>query len=255
MRRHLTYLALALAACGGCDAGESDGVATSEADPDTTTTTETTSSTTVPQATGDGGFCEEIVRGDEDLDITNPAQMEEILTAEFEHLTDLPAEVPGEIADEWSEFLELTDRLLSLYAEYDFDLFTIPEAELTEMQQMLEPSQTVILEYCGLTDFAQDEPESESETTDTTVPEAVPAGAYSPPGMFESQTEGILTLIRSDAAFEEIVTHYEEVMGESGEPEGEDYVGFSDSGAPPDYIIGIEQQEDHVLITVAVPNS
>lgn len=266
MRRHLTYLALALAlsACGGGDAGESDGdststttsVATSEAAPDTTTPmAEDTETTAAPQATGSGEFCDEILRGDEDMDITDSARMEEILTAEFEHLNDLPAEVPGEIAGEWSEFLELTDRLLTLYAEYGFDLLAIPEAELTEMQQLLEPSQSVILDYCGLTDFIEDEPDSESGTTDTTLPEAVPEGAYSPPGMFESHTEGILTLIRSDASFGEIVTYYEEVMGEAGQPEGEGYVGFSDSGAPPDYIIGIEQEEDHVLVTVAVPDS
>lgn len=263
----LSAISLLVAACGdiAVEGGE-DGttsttasVATTEAVAPDTTAAESTATTASSQAAGGGEFCEEIVRDGQELDITNPAQMEEVLTAEFEHLSDLPADVPAEISDEWAEFIELTERLISLYAEHDFDLLTIPEEDLQEMQQLLGPSQQAILDHCGLTDFVDDE--ANEDETETTTPEGVPEAFYGPPGMLGSDRpgDGMMTIISSDAPFDEVVAHYEEIIGSGGDvlsdTEGERQVTWSDSGVPPAYIIWVQQNEGQVIVTISALDS
>lgn len=252
----LCATALLVTSCGDVAIvnGEDGATSTTQAaTPDTTTTT------TRPQATGDGDFCDQIVRDGQDLDVTDPAQMEEVLTAEFEHLSDLPADVPADISDEWDRFIELTERLISLYAEYDFDLSTIPEEDLQEMQQLLGPSQQAILEHCGLTDFVDGE--ASEDQTESSISEGVPEEFYEPPGMLDSVRpgDGMMTIISSDAPFDEVLAHYEGIIGSGGnvlsETEGEREVNWSDSGVPPAYVIWVQQNEGQVIVTISAPDS
>lgn len=267
MRRQLTILLstlFLLAGCGG-ESGEADETqSTTAASVETTaagdsTTTTASPATTARQASNGGDdFCDSILREpEEELDITDPESIEAALTEAFEHLQNLPVDVPNEIADEWAEYLELTELSLELYDEYDYNLLAIPEEEITEIQGQLAPSQTAILDYCGLDDFIADEPEDDSDDPAAGSGSAVlPEEAYTPPGVFDSSTEGILTLMRSEASFDDVVAYYEDLLDATGDAQGDGYVGFSESsGVRPDYLIGIEQRDDHVLITISVPES
>jgi len=266
MRRHLTIL-LSMLLVAGCGSAGSEGDGSSSTTPapvettvaDDSTTSTASPTTTAPQASAGGGdFCDAILREpDEDLDITDPESVETTLTEAFEHLQNLPVDVPDEITDEWAEYLELTEMSMELYEEYEYEFLAIPEEEIDEIQGQLAPSQSAILDYCGIDDFVADEPEDDGEDPDSSSDAGVlPEEAYAPPGVFDSATEGILTLMRSEASFDEVVAFYEDLLDTTGEDQGEGSVGFSkSSGVRPDYLIGIEQRADHVLITISVPES
>lgn len=267
MRRQpaiLISILLLVAGCGG-DGSETDesqsttppSVATTVSD-DPTTTTDSPATTGAEVSGGGGDFCDAILRDpSEDLDITDPESVEATLTEAFTHLQNLPVDVPNELNDEWAEYLELTELSMELYEEYEYDFLAIPEEEINELQGRLAPSQTAILDYCGIDDFIADEPEDDGEDPDSSSDAAVlPEEAYAPPGVFDSTTQGILTLMRSEAPFDEVVAFYEDLLDATGDEQGEGSVGFSkSSGVRPDYLIGVEQRDDHVLITISVPES
>lgn len=256
MRRQLSILVSILFLLAGCGVESSAGdqsPSTTETSVETTIAVGSTTTTVSPAATakqasdGEDEFCDAFLGGPSgELDLDDPESVEATLTEAFEYLQNLPVDVPNEIADEWAEFLELTELSLELYEEYDYDLLAIPSEEMNEIEDQLTPSQFAIIDYCGFDDILTGEPDEE----------VLPKEAYAPPDVFETITEEIVTLMRSEASFDDVVAYYEDLLDTPGESLSDRFVRFSDSSTGrPDYLISVSQQDDHVLIRISVLDS
>lgn len=269
MRR--TFLLIALAAlaiaCGGnSDAGEisttGQGPASTESETTTTPVPDAEApATTEAEATATEGedFCGMVIRDqDEDLDISDPEALEEALRAELERLTGLVDEAPEEIREDFEAFLEASEASIELYAEYDFDIFSIPESEIAATQAQLEGPQGVLLGYCGSDVVAE-----EDEGADPDLPavaEDVPEGLFEPPGaqeIVDVSGQGTRWSIPTTASFEEVRSYYQEVLGDEGTlsgSEGSREATFSDTmGVPPAYVLWVKEEGDVSRVTIQTP--
>lgn len=238
--------------------------------PDAPVTTAETSETTTTEAaadtndasqtvSGDDDFCDTLrQQQDEELDVTNPEEVEATLRAAQETLSSLVDDAPDEIRSAYVEFVEASERAMETYADYDFDLFAIPVSEMEAVQAEGLEAQNQVVEFCGLDDLV-DEPTDEG---DTSVEDGAPEELFAPPGLDESSTSGIMTIMSSGAPFEDVVDHYAELADEDprvlSDTPGEKEVtmsGDSSGASPPSFIVWVQEDEGQVVVTVSVPES
>lgn len=102
----------------------------------------------------------------------------------------------------------------------------------------------------------------EADTDDASNDGDVPEELFAPPGLEETSTSGIMTMMSSSAPYEDVVDHYAELVG--GEPRvlsdapGEREVtmsGDSSGAGPPSFILWVQEDGRRVIVTVSVPES
>lgn len=272
MRHRLSVFVLLAVVVASCSSGAEESVETSSPDstqpdapvttaemPETTTTEGSDTDDASQTVSGDGDFCDALrQQEDEDIDVTNPEEVEATLRAAQETLSSLVDEAPAEIRPAFVEFVEASERAMDVYAEYDFDLFAIPVAEIEEVQAAGLEAQNQVVEFCGLDDPV-DEPTDEGEaSSDDDVPEEL----FAPPGLEESSTSGIMTMMSSAALYEDVVDYYVELVGEEprvlSDTPGEREVTMSgepSSAGPPSFILWVQEDGGRVIVTVSVPES
>lgn len=272
MRHRLSVLVLIAVIAASCSSGaDESGVAsssdsthpdapvTTEAAPETTTTEGADTDDASQTGSGPDDFCDALrQQEDEEIDVTDPEQVEATLRDAQETLSSLVDEAPTEIRPAFVEFVEASARAMEVYAEYDFDLFAIPVSEIEAAQAAGLEAQNQVVEFCGLDDPV-DEPTDEGEASnDGDVPEEL----FAPPGLEETSTSGIMTMMSSGAPYEDVVDYYAELVGEEprvlSETPGEREItmsGDSSGAGPPSFILWVQEDGGRVIVTVSVPES
>lgn len=271
MRHRLFVLLLLAVVAASCSNGADESEAASSTDSTTqtdapVTTRETPETTTTEGAdtddasqtvSGADDFCDALrQQEDEEIDVTDPEEVEATLREAQETLSSLVDDAPGEIRPAFVEFVEASERAMEVYAEYDFDLFAIPVSEIEAAQGAGLEAQNQVVEFCGLDDLA--ESADEEATSEDDVPEAL----FSPPGLEDSSTTGIMTTMSSGAPFEDVVDHYVALVGKEprvlSDSPGEREVtmsGDSSSAGPPSFVLWVQEDGGRVIVTVSVPES
>lgn len=264
VRLRLSVLALIAIVVASCSSGAEESGATSSPGStqetlETTTTEPATDTTNASPTASDDEFCDTLRRQeDEEIDVNNPEEVEATLRAAQERLSELVDDAPAEIRPAFVEFVEASERAMQVYAEYDFDLFAVPVSEIEAVQAASMEAQNQVVEFCGLDDLV-DEPADEGDASgEGDVPEEL----FAPPGLEESSTSGIMTMMSSSAPYEDVVDYYAELVG--GEPRvlsdtpGEREVtmsGDSSGARPPSFILWVQEDGGRVIVTVSVPES
>ncbi|MFP4072524.1 MAG: hypothetical protein ACLFVZ_00670 [Actinomycetota bacterium] len=264
MRLRLSVLALIAIVVASCSSGAEESGATSSPGStqetlETTTTEPATDTTNASPTASDDEFCDTLRRQeDEEIDVNNPEEVEATLRAAQERLSELVDDAPAEIRPAFVEFVEASERAMQVYAEYDFDLFAVPVSEIEAVQAASMEAQNQVVEFCGMDDLV-DEPADEGDASgEGDVPEEL----FAPPGLEESSTSGIMTMMSSSAPYEDVVDYYAELVG--GEPRvlsdtpGEREVtmsGDSSGAGPPSFILWVQEDGGRVIVTVSVPES
>lgn len=270
MRHRLFVLLLLAVVAASCSSGADESEAASSPDstqPDASVTTPETPETATTEGaetddanqtvSGADDFCDALRRQeDEEIDVTDPEAVEVTLREAQETLASMVDNAPTEIRPAFVEFVEASERAIELYAEYDFDLFAIPVSEIEAAQTAGLEAQNQVVEFCGLDDL-EEPPDADASSGDD-VPEAL----FSPPGLEDSSTTGIMTTMSSGASFEDVVDHYVALVGKEprvlSDTPGEREVtmsGASSSTGPPSFILWVQEDEGQVIVTVSVPES
>lgn len=211
------------------------------------------------RVSGDDDFCDALrQQEDEELDVTNPEEVEATLRAAQETLSSLVDDAPAEIRPAYVEFVEASERAMETYADYDFDLFAIPVSEMEAVQAAGLEAQIQVIEFCGLDDLVDEH----ADEGDTSGEHGAPEALFAPPGLEDSSTSGIMTIMSSGAPFEEVVDHYAELADQEprvlSDTPGEREVtmsGDSSSPNPPSFIVWVQENDGRVIVTVSVPES
>lgn len=266
MRHRLSVFVLLAVVAASCSSGAEESGVTSSPDstqPDAPVTTEETPETTTTEGadtddasqmgSGAEDFCDALrPQEDEEIDVTDAEQVEATLRDAQETLSSLVDEAPAEIRPAFVEFVEASARAMEVYEEYDFDLFAIPVSEIEAAQSAGLEAQNQVIEFCGLDDQV-DEPTDDGEVSEE---------LFAPPGLEETSTSGIMTMMSSSAPYEDVVDYYAELVGEEprvlSDTPGEREItmsGDSTGAGPPSFILWVQEDEGRVIVTVSVPES
>lgn len=208
---------MAVVACGG---GESSAEDTSPA-PSTTaeapTTTEVpaasvpeTTTTSAGSAEGEGTqVCETMeadLEANQDVDVFDPATFEESSRRSLEAIESVAGQVPGDIQEEFMILVEANRDLVALFEEHDWDITAVPEDD-SSFVRMGEPdvlaAAQAVIDFCQLEDPAGGGESGESGSIEELLP----------PQAGEVLSTEPIYIVESAAAFEDLVDHYQELLG------------------------------------------
>lgn len=246
---------LVAAACGGGNGTADEGSSTTAAELLTTTTTSAQTSTTGEVSGGGEGqgseLCEVIetsLDDTEEVDVFDPEAFEASSRQNIEDLEALESAIPSEVEDEFALILEANRQFVDLLEEYDWMIVSIPEDEprmlALSSDEVLAASQA-ILDFCGVDlGFETDPGEGTGEFDD-----------LRPPGAGQVLSEEPILMVESSASYEDLVDHYEALLGQApvneSEEDGLRSGTFIAQFEGEQVVIFIEETADGILVAIS----
>lgn len=223
---------VALVAMVACSGGETADTGNDSVGSTTTgapvTSKPTTTTTAPPSATTSSGsaaageeteLCRALLADLEDsrdLDVFDPAALEEATRQSLAALEQLEGEVPAEVRDDLSVLLAANLDYVALLEENDWNILSISEDDPRVVRmasaEVIEAS-AAITDFCGL-DLG------EAGSSDPTVGGG--AGDLMPPQAGEVLATDPIFMVESMASYEELVAHYTSRLGRKPVNESEE---------------------------------
>lgn len=260
--RKILLYTVAVVVAVGCGGGDDAAEANSTSSADGVTTNPSAKTTTNPAEStstgdmGDGGegqgteLCEVVNASfdSDDVDVFDPEAFEESSRQNLRDLEGLEGEIPSQIEDEFVLVLEANREFVALLEEYDWMILSIPEDEprmLTmSSDEVLAASQS-ILDFCGVDLGVETDPGEESGELDDLFP----------PGAGQVLSSDPILMVESSASYEDLVDHYEELLGRApvNESEGDGFRSgtFTAQFEGDQVVIFIEESADGVLVAIS----
>lgn len=257
----MLYAAVLLVAAGcgdGADgAGDSsttspDVVTTSPAETTTTTTDNTTTADLSDSGEGQGTeLCEWIETSfeeNEEVDVFDPEEFEASTRQTLEDFEAFESAIPPQIEDEFALLLQTNQAYVDLLEDYDWMLLSIPEDEprmLTMSSDEAVAASQAILDFCGVDLGFETDPGEESGEFDDLLP----------PGAGQVLSSDPILTVESSASYEDLVSHYEELLGQA--PVNESEEGGLRSGTfiaqfeGDQVVIFVEETADGILVAIS----
>lgn len=259
----LVVLMMVVAACG--DSAEPEQTGATDLEPSSTTTTAVEETTTTTRQTtttaeeveasaSDSEFCRLISEDQEvseQLDYSDPDQLEQGFTESVERLEEAARMAPDEIQDDMELILERFRDFRAALEDAEWDLFSVSDTDtrITAMEQpdVIEALNRVSDE-CGLAETGDGETGDSGDASAASgdIPEVL-----MPPRAGEVLAESPLFTIATSATYDELVAYYTDVFGSmtSESEEQATFLGEIEGGQTAVWVI--KDPDRGVIVTIS----